>query len=93
MSLRKNRLTEDTHRVLSQLGYCVEWKRVRWTGGVGTWRMMRSRKIRYQVGATKSGYHRKGWVKVITTGWAMQTRTRVGKGKGRGFRYAWCVEF
>lgn len=93
MSVRKNHLTEDTHHRLTQLGYCVEWKRVRWVGGVGTWRQMRGGKIRYQVGASKSGYHSKGWVQICTAGWAMQTRTRRGKGKGRGFRYAWCVEF
>lgn len=93
ISSRKNHMTEGTHLILSQLGYHAEWKRVRWIGGVGTWRMMRGGRVRYQVGASKSGYHSKGWLHVCTLGWGVQTRTRRPKGKGRGFRYAWCVEF
>ena len=88
---RAGRRVETTLDLLRQAGFEPYWRRVVWTGGVGSYRWMpRRRRYRVLVAATKSG---------VSTSTVKQIPVMPGvvdtiliPGKRRGFRYGWCVE-
>ena len=88
---RAGRRVETTLDLLRAAGYEPHWRRVVWTGGVGSYRWMpRRRRYRVLVAATKSG---------LTNPTVKQLPVMPGvidtiliPGKRRGFRYGWCVE-
>ncbi|MFR6416031.1 MAG: hypothetical protein ACLUNS_10215 [Alistipes shahii] len=88
---RAGRRVEATLELLRQAGFEPYWRRVVWTGGIGSYRWMpRRRRYRILVAATKSG---------VSTSTIKQIPVMPGvvdtiliPGKRRGFRYGWCVE-
>lgn len=84
---RKNKSRDRTEReLLEKFGVPVMMKRVTWTGGVGSYKLMRSKKIRIQVGANLCGYDRKGGkLRSIGAGYVILPRKRY-------YKYAPCVE-
>lgn len=88
---RAGRRVDTTLDLLRQAGYEPQWRRVVWTGGVGSYRWMpRRRRYRILVAATKSG---------LSTPSVKQLPVMPGvidtiliPGKRRGYRYGWCVE-
>lgn len=87
LSERKYRSIEETKKELAKRNFIANWKRVRWCGGVGSWRIMRNGRCRVQVSASVMGYQTIGRGREAVTG-----KTILHK-KPAGFRYAWCVEF
>lgn len=77
--------TKTLDDVEKKFGVEVKWLRVTWGGGVGTWKFMRSKRIRIQVTANRSGYQP---AKLIYTNSGNVVRVR-GK---KYFKYAYCVE-
>ncbi len=87
---RRNRSNEQTFQELDKLGLRVYWKRVTWTGGVGSFKIMRSKRCRVLVSATKSGLSRsKSKLRTVGTSAFIVSKT---SSKRTGFRYGWCIE-
>ena len=76
--------------VFDLLPWPVAWKRVTWTGGVGSWKLMRGGRLRIQVAASCSGYSRARQGARISAGGSLIVRA--SKGRRIGWKYAWCVE-
>lgn len=88
---RAGRRVEATLQILRNAGYTPLWRRVVWTGGVGSYRWMpRRRKIRILVAATKSGYSAPT-TKAVSYVPGVVDFVK-SNAKRRGFRYGWCVE-
>lgn len=88
---RKRKSKRETARILEETYHLTAtWKRVTWRGGVGSWKLMRSGRIRLQIGASCNGYRpARRSVSIIGTG-SLYRQTTPAK---YGYRYAWCVEF
>ena len=87
---RRNRSNEQTFQELEKLGLQVYWKRVTWTGGVGSFKIMRSKRCRVLVSATKSGLSSsKSKLRAVGASAFIMSRTSP---KRSGFRYGWCIE-
>lgn len=87
---RRNRSNEQTFQALENIGLNVYWKRVTWTGGVGSFKIMRSKRCRVLVSATKSGFSRsKNKTRSVGASSLIMFKT---SSKRTGFRYGWCVE-
>ena len=88
---RTGRRVKTTLNILRNAGYTPVWRRVVWTGGVGSYKWMpRRRKYRILVAATKSGLTTPKIRKVSYVPGVVdfvQSET-----KRRGFRYGWCIE-
>lgn len=84
---RKNKSRDRTEQeLLKRFGVTVTMKRVTWTGGVGSYKVMRSKKIRIQVGANRCGYdHKGGKLRSIGAAFVIVPRKRY-------YKYAPCVE-
>lgn len=86
----------DEHRrgsraqMFELLPWPVLWKRVTWTGGVGSWKMMRGGRLRIQVAASCSGFKKARSAAWISGAGSLVIRSK--KGRQIGYRYAWCVE-
>lgn len=87
---RRNKRTKDTLTLLTEAGYEPRWLRVRWTGGVGSYVIMRGNVVRILVSSTKSG---------LTDPKFRTTHPVPGMSfvvslpsQRRGYRYGWCVE-
>lgn len=87
---RRNKRSAETLSLLREAGFEPQWLRVRWTGGSGSYVVMRGNILRILVGSTKSGlsdpqireiHPRPGITHLVTIA-----------GKRRGYRYGWCVE-
>lgn len=78
-----------THEILTHEGYSAQWLRVKWIGGVGSYREMRGGKVRMQVNATCSGYH----TNIARTHVYGNSIIVASTPKHRGYRYAFCIEF
>lgn len=87
---RRNKRNSDTLELLRSAGYDPQWLRVRWTGGVGSYVLMRGCVIRILVSATKSGLSNPRYKKFQPIPGIVQTVEIPGK--RRGFRYGWCIE-
>lgn len=88
---RAGRRVETTLELLRAAGYDPQWRRVVWTGGVGSYRWMpRRRRYRILVAATKSGLSRPTVKRLPIMPGVVDTI--LISGKRRGFRYGWCVE-
>lgn len=85
LSERKYRSNQRTIELIQQRGHRVEWKRVTWTGGIGSYKVMRNHRVRVLVCATKSGLSKP---KAIIRNLAVLFRSR----KRIGYRYGFCVE-
>ena len=87
---RRGRSRRKTFDMLQELGFTVVWHRVRWTGGVGSYKVMRGGVIRVLVAATKSGVSTSTiYDQPIAPG---ITRTIIEHPQRRGYRYGWCIE-
>lgn len=87
---RRNKRRSTTFDLLRSAGFDPVWLRVRWTGGVGSYVVMRGCVLRVLVSATKSGLSDPQFVKrPIMPGVVDIVEI---PGKRRGFRYGWCVE-
>lgn len=87
---RYGKSTDTTLEILKAAGFNPQWLRVRWTGGVGSYSIIRHKIIRVLVSATKSGY-------TAATTKAISYIPGVvdfvqSNAMRRGFRYGWCVE-
>ena len=88
---RTGRRVETTLDILQNMGYTPAWRRVVWTGGVGSYKWMpRRRKLRILVAATKSGLTMPKIRKVSYYPGVVTFEQSAPKRKG--FRYGWCVE-
>lgn len=94
LTILEERIGKNVNKTLTILetaGYTPAWRRVVWTGGVGSYKWMpRRRKIRILVAATKSGFSAANTIPVEygpgIVGFVHKDAKR------RGFRYGWCVE-
>lgn len=87
---RKNRSNKRTFEILAEHGYEIGWKRIKWTGGVGSYKVLRGGIIRVSVAATRSGMRQAEEVEFrVAPG---ITSSRIEPGKRRGYRYGYCVE-
>lgn len=65
-------------------------RRVTWNGGVGSWKVMRSRRVRLQVCASVSAFaEARTYTRATPSGNLIVTRSK----PVRGWKYAPCVEF
>lgn len=86
----------DEHRrrsralVFELLPWPVTWKRVTWSGGVGSWKLMRGGRLRIQVAASCSGFKKAHSTARISGGGSLIVRS--SKSRRIGYRYAWCIE-
>lgn len=86
VKIRKNKNTKSTlDEIEKKFGVKAEWRRVTWAGGVGSYKFMRSKRLRIQVSANQSGYQP---ARLICTNSGHVVRV---KGK-KFFKYAYCVE-
>lgn len=88
---RSGRCVETTLQILRDAGFNPLWRRVVWTGGVGSYQWMpRRRRFRILVAATKSGYSKPKLAQRPVMPGVFDTV--LTPGRRRGFRYGWCVE-
>ena len=87
---RRNKLRSTTFELLRASGFEPSWLRVRWTGGVGSFVIMRGNVLRVLVSATKSGLSDPTF-QAYTIMPGVVDYVEI-PGKRRGFRYGWCVE-
>lgn len=87
---RYGKSNDATLEILQAAGFNPRWLRVRWTGGVGSYSVMRRKIMRVLVSATKSGFSAANTIPVEhgpgIVGFVHKDAKR------RGFRYGWCVE-
>lgn len=87
---RYGKSNDATLEILKAAGFTPQWLRVRWTGGVGSYSVMRRKILRVLVSATKSGFSAANTMPVeYVPGIVGFVHKDV---KRRGFRYGWCVE-
>lgn len=86
----RNRSRERVYAGLRDMGHLVHWKRVTWTGGVGSFKVLRGGIIRIVAAATCSGIE-SSTVVDIPIGPGMYD-SKIEPGRRRGFRYGYCVE-
>lgn len=91
LASRVGRKSATTHDLLELSGFTIHWRRVTFSGGVGSWQWMpRRRKFRILVNATKSGYSGGHWSSHNpVAGFSMDVYI---PGKRRGYCYGFCVE-
>lgn len=88
---RAGHKVETTLDMLRDAGYTVEWRRVVWLGGVGSYQWMPRRGYyRVLVAATKSGFVEGKQIKSFPIPNVVQYSTT--KARRIGYRYGWCVE-
>ncbi len=94
LAILEERIGKNVNKTLDLLrtaGYTPAWRRVVWTGGVGSYKWMpRRRKIRILVAATKSGLTER---KITPVSYVPGVTSFIETAaKRKGFRYGWCVE-
>lgn len=88
---RAGRNVNSTLELLRNAGFDPLWRRVVWTGGVGSYRWMpRRRRYRILVAATKSGYKESKTITIYPAPGLVQLSN--SKPQRIGFRYGWCIE-
>lgn len=87
---RRRKSQRETARILQECyNLSPDWRRVTWRGGVGSWKLMRSGRVRLQVCASCCGFSPSRRVASII-GSSVFRKTVPAK---CGYRYAYCVEF
>lgn len=89
LNKRRNKTNKTTIAMLESRGFQSKWLRVRWLGGVGSWKKMRNGKIRMQVAASKSGYEKSKIISISSSNFGYRKTAT----KKIGYRYAYCCEF
>ena len=57
---RRYRDNAETIELFQRLGFTPQWKRVKWVGGVGSWRIMRGGRLRLQISSSIQGHDKQG---------------------------------
>lgn len=87
---RRRKSQRQTARILRECyDLNTDWRRVTWTGGVGSYKVMRSGRVRVQVSASCCSFSPSRRITSVI-GSGIFRKTIPAK---CGYRYAFCVEF